>query len=133
VGNEACRSCHPNPFTVYDKTGHAKAYATLESVQKQYRLDCVACHVIGFQQAGGVCRVDQVDGRQNVGCENCHGPGSIHVVDGTTKSVLRPKPGPNVCVGCHTAENSIHFDYATYLPRVLGPGHGAQVGTAARR
>jgi predicted CXXCH cytochrome family protein len=80
-----------------------------------------------------VCRVDQVDGRQNVGCENCHGPGSIHVVDGTTKSVLRPKPGPNVCVGCHTAENSIHFDYATYLPRVLGPGHGAQVGTAARR
>ncbi len=133
AGSEACRSCHPNPFTVYDKTGHARAYTTLESVQKQYRLDCVACHVVGFQQAGGVCRVDQVDGRQNVGCENCHGPGSIHVVDGTAKSVLRPKPGPNVCVGCHTAENSIHFDYATYLPRVLGPGHGAVVGTATRR
>ncbi|HEY3587773.1 MAG TPA: multiheme c-type cytochrome, partial [Myxococcaceae bacterium] len=78
VGNEACRSCHPAPFAVYEKTGHARAYATLEAVHKQYRLDCVACHVIGFQQAGGVCRVDQVEGRQNVGCENCHGPGSIH-------------------------------------------------------
>ena len=133
VGNEACRSCHPAPFEVYDKTGHAKAYATLESVQKQYRLDCIACHVIGFQQAGGVCRVDQVDERKNVGCENCHGPGSVHVADGTEKSVLRPKPGPNVCVGCHTAENSIHFDYATYLPRMLGPGHGAKTSTATRR
>jgi hypothetical protein len=133
VGNEACRSCHPAPFAVYDKTGHARAYATLESVQKQYRLDCVACHVIGFQQAGGVCRVDQVEGRKNVGCENCHGPGSIHVADGTRQTVLRPRPGPSVCVGCHTAENSIHFDFATYLPRVLGPGHGAASGTSTHR
>jgi hypothetical protein len=133
AGNESCRSCHPAPFAVYDKTGHARAYATLESVQKQYRLDCVACHVIGFQQAGGVCRVDQVEDRKNVGCENCHGPGSVHVADGTAKSVLRPRPGPHVCVGCHTAENSIHFDFATYLPRVLGPGHGAQTSPAARR
>jgi len=133
VGNQACRSCHPGPFAVYEKTGHAHAYATLESVQKQYRLDCVACHVIGFQQAGGVCRVDQVEGRQNVGCESCHGPGSIHVADGTRKTVLRPRPGPRVCVGCHTPENSIHFDFARYLPRVLGPGHGAEASGAARR
>ena len=133
VGNDSCRRCHPAPFAVYEKTGHARAYATLESVQKQYRLDCVACHVIGFQQAGGVCRVDQVEGRQNVGCENCHGPGSLHLADGTGRSVLRPRPGPSVCVGCHTAENSIHFDYAKYLPRVLGPGHGTPASTATRR
>jgi hypothetical protein len=133
VGNEACRSCHTAPFAVYEKTGHAHAYATLESVSKQYRLDCVGCHVIGFQQAGGVCRVDQVEGRQNVGCESCHGPGSIHVADGARKSVVRPRPGPHVCVGCHTPENSIHFDFAKYLPRVLGPGHGAQASGAARR
>jgi len=133
VGNEACRSCHPAPFTVYEKTGHSRAYATLESVQKQYRLDCVACHVIGFQQSGGVCRVDQVEKRRNVGCENCHGPGSLHVADATAKSVLRPRPGPSVCVGCHTAENSIHFDFAKYLPRVLGPGHGGATSSAARR
>ena len=133
VGNEACRSCHPAPFAVYEKTGHARAYATLESVQKQYRLDCVACHVIGFQQPGGVCRVDQVDGRKDVGCESCHGPGSLHVADGTGKSVVRPRPGPSVCVGCHTPENSIHFDYARYLPRVVGPGHGAPASTSTRR
>jgi hypothetical protein len=47
--------------------------------------------------------------------------------------VQRPRPGPSVCVGCHTAENSIHFDYAKYLPRVLGPGHGMPAGSAAQR
>jgi len=133
VGSEACRSCHPAPFAVYEKTGHARAYATLEAVQKQYRLDCVACHVIGFQLPGGVCRVDQVEGRKNVGCESCHGPGSLHVADGTRTSVPRPRPGPSVCVGCHTAENSIHFDFAKYLPRVLGPGHGAPASTSTGR
>jgi len=133
VGNESCRSCHPAAFAVWEKTGHAKAYATLESVQKQYRLDCITCHVVGFQHPGGVCRVDQVEGRRDVGCESCHGPGSLHVADKTRRTVQRPRPGPSVCVGCHTPENSIHFDYARYLPRVLGPGHGAPVSTSTRR
>jgi hypothetical protein len=133
VGTDACKSCHPAPFAVWEKTGHARAYATLESINKQFRLDCVACHVVGFQQPGGVCRVDQVEDRKNVGCESCHGPGSIHVTEQTGRTVVRARPGPSVCVGCHTAENSIHFDYATYLPRVLGPGHGVPAGTPAAR
>ena len=123
VGNAACKSCHAASFTVYEQTGHAHAYATLEKASKQYRLDCIACHVVGFQQPGGVCRVDQVDGRTDVGCENCHGPGSLHVAKPSRATIPRPAPGQNVCLGCHTPENSLHFDFARYLPRVLGPGH----------
>ena len=126
VGNQACHGCHAAAFEVYQRTGHARAYATLEAVHRQYRLDCIACHVIGFQQPGGVCRVDRVEARRNVGCENCHGPGSLHLADRTAASVPRPRPGPRVCLGCHTPENSIHFDFGAYLPRVLGPGHGAR-------
>ena len=126
VGNEACRACHARAFTVYGQSGHSHAYATLEKVSKQYRLDCIACHVTGFQQPGGVCRVDQVEGRAQVGCENCHGPGSLHVVRPTRTNIPRPAPGQNVCLGCHTPENSLHFDFARYLPRILGPGHAAR-------
>ncbi len=126
LGNAACEACHPAAFSVYRGTGHARAYRELERVDKQYRLECVACHVVGIQQPGGVCRVDRVAGRDGVGCENCHGPGSLHAAHPTTQPVARPSPTRTVCVGCHTAENSPQFDFSVYLPRVLGPGHGAK-------
>jgi len=126
VGNEACRACHAKAFTAYEQTGHSHAYATLEKASKQYRLDCIACHVVGFQQPGGVCRVDQAEGRTDVGCENCHGPGSRHLARPTRSNIPRPAPGQNVCLGCHTPENSLHFEFARYMPRILGPGHAAR-------
>ena len=125
VGNAVCARCHPAAFGVYAKTGHARAYRELEHVHKQYRLECVACHVVGIQQPGGVCRVDRVSGREGVGCENCHGPGSLHAAL-PARPIPRPAPTASVCVGCHTPENSPHFDFSVYLPRVLGPGHGAK-------
>ena len=30
----------------------------------------------------------------------------------------------STCTRCHEQENSPHFDYARYLPWVVGPGHG---------
>ena len=30
----------------------------------------------------------------------------------------------NVCIRCHEAENSPHFDDARYRPFIVGPGHG---------
>ncbi len=125
LGNAACQRCHAAAFGVYQKTGHEKAYRELEHVHKQYRLECVACHVVGIQQPGGVCRVDRVSGRQGVGCENCHGPGSLHAAQ-PSHPIPRPTPTASVCVGCHTPENSPHFDFSVYLPRVLGPGHTAK-------
>jgi Cytochrome c554 and c-prime len=126
VGNAACAGCHAGAFGVYDTTGHARAYRELERVHKQYRLECISCHVVGIQQPGGVCRVDGVSGRDAVGCENCHGPGSLHLAHPKAQPVARPAPTRAVCVGCHTAENSPQFDFSVYLPRVLGPGHGAK-------
>jgi len=35
------------------------------------------------------------------------------------------KPSKAECTSCHNPENSPHFDFALYLPQILGPGHGA--------
>jgi hypothetical protein len=74
-----------------------------------------------------VCRLDKVAGREDVGCESCHGPGSLHV-EGPSADNITARPGQDVCVTCHNRENSPHFDFATYLPKVLGPGHGQPLG-----
>lgn len=124
VGTAACIKCHQDPGSVWRSTAHSHAYATLEQVHKQYDLDCIRCHVVGTNAPGGVCRVDKVAGRENVGCESCHGRGSLHAA--RPKKVLMPvvAPGEQNCRVCHTPENSTAFDFASYLPKILGPGHG---------
>ncbi|SDE12812.1 multiheme c-type cytochrome [Myxococcus virescens] len=123
VGNEPCRTCHEDAFPVWEKSKHHHAWETLEQVGKQFHLNCVGCHVTGWEQPGGVCRLDKVAGREDVGCESCHGPGSEHA-DAPGAHNIIASPGESVCVTCHNPENSPHFDFATYLPRIVGPGHG---------
>jgi hypothetical protein len=145
---DSCAACHPDEVKFWARTVHSRAYAALEQVNKQHSLDCVACHVTGWQQPGGVCRIDKTAsggpgldapavrignggsvplserlgvGRQGVQCEACHGPASEHV----RISADLPKEVPvSTCTRCHEAENSPHFDYGRYLPWVVGPGHG---------
>ncbi|AGC47555.1 hypothetical protein MYSTI_06282 [Myxococcus stipitatus DSM 14675] len=126
VGNAPCKSCHEEAFPLWEKSKHHHAWETLVDLGKQHHLNCVGCHVTGWEQPSGVCRLDKVEGREDVGCESCHGPGSAHVDEPSSDNIVA-SPGEALCVTCHNAENSPHFDFATYLPRILGPGHGEPV------
>jgi hypothetical protein len=126
VGNSACLECHKEAFPVWEQSKHSHGWETLENAGKQFHLNCVGCHVTGYEQPGGVCRLDKVSGREHVGCESCHGPGSLHAEEPAADNIVS-KPGQALCVTCHNPENSPHFDFALYLPKVLGPGHGQPV------
>ena len=92
VGVESCRECHSEAADVYDHTKHAHAYQALVDKGRQYDLDCIGCHVVGFGKPGGVCRLDQVGPLANVQCESCHGMGSAHAAspDGRRGSETAP-------------------------------------------
>lgn len=122
IGSAVCAACHPEAMKVWQQTKHPHAYEVLAQEGKQFHLDCIGCHVTGWQQPSGVCRVDHTDGRAEVSCESCHGPGSLHLGQPTKDTVKRGSK--EVCVGCHDHENSPHFDFETWLPRIRGPGHG---------
>jgi len=132
---EGCAQCHKDEVAFWEGTHHASAYSTLVKAKKQFSLDCVRCHVTGWQQPGGVCRIDKTEvgglgveghgvGRRDVQCEACHTAGSAHVDEPGDENIARKVPAA-VCMRCHEAANSPHFDYAKYLPYVTGPGHGA--------
>jgi 2',3'-cyclic-nucleotide 2'-phosphodiesterase (5'-nucleotidase family) len=132
VGIEACHDCHEEAFEVWSHTPHGHAYQTLVDVSKNFNLSCVGCHVTGYRQPGG-SEVVQNDGLRDVQCETCHGPGSAHVDARSAvarRATIRRDSPVDVCTPCHTAEHSDHFDYATYRPRILGPGHGRPLGAA---
>ncbi len=123
VGVEACSSCHPQPREVWNGTSHSRAYATLASQFKEFNLECVSCHVTGYEQPGG-STVTHVDLLKDVQCEDCHGPGSKHVADPTDHSLLKRRPDPSVCTGCHHPPHVEGFDVTAKMQEILGPGHG---------
>ncbi len=122
VGIEVCDSCHVEEREVWDKTSHAKAYPTLTKQHKEFNLDCVSCHVTGYDQPGG-STVTHVKNLENVQCEVCHGPGSLHAKNPkVAPPVARPKA--EACVACHHPPHVHEFDAPARMADVLGPGHG---------
>jgi hypothetical protein len=81
--------------------------------------------VTGYGKPGGAAVV-QNTGLVDVGCESCHGPGSLHAEDpdadeGKNVKLVVPEP---VCTACHNAEHSDKFEYASYREQLIVPGHG---------
>jgi hypothetical protein len=123
IGVEACSKCHKDAREVWDATRHAHAYATLASQFKEFNLECVGCHVTGYERPGGSAVV-HVETLANVQCEVCHGPGSRHALDPNDKALIVAKPPPSACVDCHHPPHVEGFDPVAKLGDVLGPGHG---------
>jgi 2',3'-cyclic-nucleotide 2'-phosphodiesterase (5'-nucleotidase family) len=121
VGAAKCQSCHAAAYAWWTHQAHGHAYTTLETVHKQFNLSCVGCHVTGYAQPGG-STVVQNAGLTHVGCESCHGPGSLHVAGKI--SAITKLPSEQTCKQCHTPEHSDLFEYATYAARLRAPGHG---------
>jgi hypothetical protein len=127
VGIDACESCHDDPYAVWKKTDHAKAYKTLSDQFKEFNLDCVSCHVTGYDKPGG-STVTAVDSLKDVQCEVCHGPGSIHVKAAGKTPMPVAKPKEDVCLTCHHPPHVHEFDAKAKLQEILGPGHGKPKG-----
>jgi hypothetical protein len=125
AGSERCGECHESALLWWKGHEHGRAYATLEKVHKQFSLSCVGCHVTGYNQPGGSSVVHN-EKLKDVGCESCHGPGSLHAEDqdvDESKNVRRDTP-ESTCVQCHNPEHSDKFVYADYKQKLIVPGHG---------
>ena len=143
VGSAACASCHPGIYDEWKTTPHARAMKTLEERDSAWDPECVVCHTVGWTQAdkGGWGRRASSFATPkasahltDVGCENCHGPGSLHVEEPARKDLFGPSgvkwndermwrvPDADRCRTCHDYENSHGFNqpdgYKTYLETV---------------
>lgn len=124
VGMDECSDCHPEASEFWTKTGHAKAYKTLADEFKEFNLDCVSCHVTGYDQPGG-STVTFVDNLKDVQCEVCHGPGSRHVDDSEAKGLIQLTPDKSLCSKCHHPPHVMaDWDVEQAWPHIVGPGHG---------
>ena len=126
VGSTACSACHAGAYTWWRNHAHGSAYLTLQQRHKEFNLDCVGCHVTGYEQPGGSTVTHNLDmALVGVGCESCHGPGAAHSVNPEVK-VVRMTP-ESTCIACHNEEHSDLFDYDEYVKTLVVPGHGLPV------
>jgi hypothetical protein len=125
VGVERCTTCHQEERVFWDKTRHAHAYETLSRQHKEFNLDCVGCHVTGYQEPGG-STVTHVTNLTDVQCETCHGAGSRHADNPGVAGAITKSPARNLCgPKCHHpphVPSTWSVDVA--WSQIIGPGHG---------
>ncbi|MHC4171653.1 MAG: multiheme c-type cytochrome [Planctomycetota bacterium] len=135
TGSESCMYCHDYEYQKWKDAAlrepgseaHAHAYATLEQAGSQFDPECVICHVVGMEYESGFVSEEKTSHLKNVGCENCHGPGSEHI---RTLGIARTTEPKSVCLDCHTPEQS--GDYAgnerSFLEKIIHWGEPNAVG-----
>jgi 2',3'-cyclic-nucleotide 2'-phosphodiesterase (5'-nucleotidase family) len=112
LGEQTCRRCHESEFQKLQDDKHAHAMQTLIDQQRDATPECLVCHVVGLGQAGGFVSRQTTPQLANVQCENCHGMGTKHP-DGSNPV------GPDVCIKCHTHEQSPNFDYDEAVEHII--------------
>jgi hypothetical protein len=131
VGSQRCVECHDAAGALWARSAHAKAFAVL--VQRQADADpkCVGCHTIGFGSVSGYRREFGAEKMVNVGCESCHGPGSLHVRqrEGDSSVSFNYRPlGAGDCQKCHYGEFSRPFHWDEFWSPIR---HGKESKLAA--
>jgi len=136
IGSGKCKLCHSAQFKSWEETPHAKSMDALKGEKTDAQVamakalkveltaaadktdECVSCHVTGFKLAGGFPQEDEAVNATlaHVGCENCHGPGSLHLKAkmAEKKNFINGAVTANMCQNCHTAETSPKFDFETF-------------------
>jgi predicted CXXCH cytochrome family protein len=66
---------------------------------------CETCHeniTRNFRTATHARLKAKGENAKNIGCESCHGPGSLHVSSGgATRTIINPRRSPETCFQCH--------------------------------
>jgi hypothetical protein len=130
VGSEKCLGCHKDSAAAWTASAHSHAFATLLDRKADADPKCISCHTVGFGSPSGYRREFAGARLVNVGCESCHGPGSLHVReregDTSVHFTFRPLDSGD-CVKCHYGEFSRPFDWKELWPPIK---HGKEPHSA---
>jgi hypothetical protein len=127
IGSEKCADCHEYAYKVWKDSKHNHAYQTLVEARhpslRQFDGECIVCHTVGFGYRTGFADEKKTPHLKDVGCESCHGPGSLHANNPQDEEwqkrmnqPWRDKSGDKKdlaielsCRICHDADNDVNW------------------------
>ncbi|MEE8260137.1 MAG: multiheme c-type cytochrome [Nitrospinaceae bacterium] len=113
--DQTCLTCHTTDHDLWSKTGHSRAYAALEEVNKSFDPECLACHTTGFGKPGGFISEIDTPELKNVQCEMCHGARLKHTQNPRGGFAEEAKAA---CGTCHVKKHSPKFNFSRYWLRI---------------
>ena len=150
VGSSKCKMCHMSTkkgaqYKKWQAGPHAKAYVTLATDESkevakkagvesdpQKASQCLKCHVT-THNAPATAKAETFKMDEGVGCEACHGPGSLYksmkvmkaLRAGTqdAKAVAFIKGYKETCITCHNEESPTYkpFKFEEKWPEIKHP------------
>ncbi len=124
IGSQKCGECHSDEYQSYQANSKmAVSFLRMKLMKKflsenEYQ-SCLACHTTGYGKAGGFISEEATPELKNVGCEMCHGPGSLHMERNDGKNIVK-KVTTEVCENCHSKERVVAF---RFKPALFGGAH----------
>ncbi len=104
VGSDACSPCHPNWSDSWAETKMATAFSTLSGFSGGAFLNdrrCLSCHTTGYDPGRDNGGFDEgAPLMADVGCEACHGAGSLMVERKSRTYIIRSLDA-ELCGRCH--------------------------------
>ena len=129
TGNESCVRCHSLSTYRYRNDKHAHAFDVIAARKEEYDPECVQCHTVGFGYKSGFISIDKTPNLVDVGCEDCHGPGSKHVENPLEDVLVRRRVHiANLrAIGRKAAVGGLSR-HPDYIPREPRPGRNVRRG-----
>lgn len=131
VGSQVCADCHDREYEIWKETPHAHATDSIvnpaerSEIPRHHDPECLSCHVTGwnpqeyYPYESGYLSLDKSKHLHQMGCENCHGPGSDHVAAENGEigdeekhrqdMILTLDTARDTCLKCHDLDNSPAF------------------------
>lgn len=100
VGHSYCIECHEENHASWSETIHATAFDTLIEDGAGDNELCFPCHSVGYGEPSGFVDLATTPELADIQCENCHGPGSNHVIDPEDVH-LNIDMNAELCGACH--------------------------------
>jgi hypothetical protein len=124
IGSQACRDCHEQEYDSYDR--YAKKRHSWEHISAMRKgltepefKTCFGCHTTGYGKPSGFVSAERTPNLKNVGCEACHGPGSVHA-ESEDPADIKGSLTIKDCTGCHNEERVAAFNFT---PLIHGGAH----------
>jgi hypothetical protein len=112
VSSGVCGRCHTAQHIQWANSRHRYASDPLANKGYEFEASCLTCHA-----SGGPMGENKLPQFQGVQCEQCHGPGSLHVAK-PEKGYGRITDMNATCSNCHTSKTSPSFNLAAAWEKI---------------